>query len=138
MIVGVPRETKDSEFRVAVTPGAVCELTGAGHQVWVETRAGAGSGFSDEEYQVAGARIVPTPADAWSAKMVIKVKEPQPSEYDFMGPHVVLFTYLHLAAEEQLTREMLARQRNPSNHCVLGRGPTSELGYAMVNWENIA
>jgi alanine dehydrogenase len=77
--------------------------------VWIETGAGEGSGFPDEQYQAVGAKIVPTSADAWSAHMVVKVKEPQPSEYGFMRPDLVLFTYLHLAAEERLTREMMAR-----------------------------
>jgi alanine dehydrogenase len=109
MIVGVPREIKDNEYRVAMTPGGARQLVEAGHEVWVETSAGEGSGFPDAQYQKAGAKIVPTNADAWSAQMVIKVKEPQPSEYDFLRPDLVLFTYLHLAAEERLTHEMMKR-----------------------------
>ena len=109
MIVGVPKEIKDNEYRVAMTPGGARQLVEAGHEVWVETNAGEGSGFPDAQYQAAGAKVVPTNADAWSAQMVIKVKEPQPSEYEFMRPDLVLFTYLHLAAEERLTREMMAR-----------------------------
>jgi alanine dehydrogenase len=109
MIVGLPKEIKDNEYRVAMTPGGVRQLVEAGHQVRVETGAGEGSGFADPQYEAAGAKIVPTNADAWSAQMVVKVKEPQPSEYAFMRPDLVLFTYLHLAAEERLTREMMAR-----------------------------
>jgi alanine dehydrogenase len=109
MIVGVPREIKDNEHRVAMTPGGVRQLSQADHQVWVETGAGEDSGFPDEQYVAAGATIVPAAADAWDAQLVVKVKEPQPSEYDFMRPDLVLFTYLHLAAEERLTREMMAR-----------------------------
>ncbi len=109
MIVGVPKEIKDNEYRVAMTPGGARQLVEAGHQVWVETSAGEGSGFPDAQYQEAGAKIVPTNADAWGAQMVIKVKEPQPSEYEFMRPDLVLFTYLHLAAEERLTHEMMQR-----------------------------
>jgi alanine dehydrogenase len=109
MIVGVPREIKDNEYRVAMTPGGARQLVEAGHEVWVETNAGEGSGFPDAQYQKAGAKTVPTNADAWSAQMVIKVKEPQPSEYDFLRPDLVLFTYLHLAAEERLTHEMMKR-----------------------------
>jgi len=109
MIVGVPKEIKDNEYRVAMTPGGARQLTEAGHEVWVQTSAGGGSGFADEQYAAAGAKIVPTAADAWSAQMVIKVKEPQPSEYDFMRPDLVLFTFLHLAAEEELTHEMMKR-----------------------------
>jgi len=109
MIIGVPKEIKDNEYRVAMTPGGVRQLVEAGHQVWVETHAGEGSGFSDAQYQSAGAKIVPTNAEAWSAPVVVKVKEPQPGEYEFMRPDLTLFTYLHLAAEERLTREMMAR-----------------------------
>ncbi|HUT21363.1 MAG TPA: alanine dehydrogenase [Anaerolineae bacterium] len=108
MIVGIPREIKDSEYRVSMTPGGVHQLTEAGHEVWVETNAGEGSSFSDEQYAGAGARIVPTAA-AWSAELVVKVKEPQPSEYGFLRSDLALFTYLHLAAAEQLTREMVSR-----------------------------
>jgi alanine dehydrogenase len=107
MIVGVPKEIKDNEYRVAMTPGGARQLVESGHQVWVETDAGGGSGFSDIQYEAAGARIVPTNADAWSAQLVVKVKEPQPAEYQFMRPDLVLFTYLHLAAEEHLAREMM-------------------------------
>jgi alanine dehydrogenase len=109
MIIGVPKEVKDNEYRVAMTPGGARQLSEAGHQVRIETGAGEGSGFSDAQYEAIGAQIVPTSADAWSAQMVVKVKEPQPGEYEFMRPDLVLFTYLHLAAEERLTREMMAR-----------------------------
>ena len=109
MIIGVPKEVKDNEYRVGITPGGVRQLAGAGCQVLVETGAGEGSGFSDWEYQTSGAKIVSTNARAWSAQLVVKVKEPQPSEYEFMRPDLVLFAYLHLAAEERLTREMMAR-----------------------------
>jgi alanine dehydrogenase len=109
MIIGVPKEIKDNEYRVAMTPGGARQLVEAGHQVWVETGAGEGSGFPDAQYEASGAKIVPMNADAWSAQMVVKVKEPQPSEYEFMRPNLVLFTYLHLAAEERLTREMMER-----------------------------
>ena len=106
MIVGVPKEIKDNEYRVAMTPGGASQLVEMGHTVWVETHAGEGSDFPDAQYQSAGAKIVPTNAEAWSASLVVKVKEPQASEYGFMRPDLTLFTYLHLAAEERLTREM--------------------------------
>jgi alanine dehydrogenase len=109
MIIGVPQEIKDNEYRVSMTPGGVHQLIEAGHEVWVETNAGEGSGFPDEQYAQAGATIVPTSADAWSAQMVVKVKEPLPSEYQYLRPDLALFTYLHLAASEQLTGEMMAR-----------------------------
>jgi alanine dehydrogenase len=109
MIIGVPKEIKDNEYRVAMTPGGARQLVEAEHQVRVETGAGEGSGFSDAQYEASGAKIVPINADAWSAQMVVKVKEPQANEYEFMRPDLVLFTYLHLAAEERLTREMMKR-----------------------------
>ncbi len=107
MIVGVPREIKDNEYRVALTPGGVRLLTDAGHSVMVETKAGNGSGFTDEEYAKAGAKLVGDADTVWSkAEMVVKVKEPLPSEYRHLRENLLLFTYLHLAAEERLTRAM--------------------------------
>lgn len=106
MIIGVPKEIKDHESRVALTPGGAADLLAAGHNVLVETAAGEGSGFADEHYRAVGATIVPIPADAWAAEMVVKVKEPCPEEYAFLRPDLVLFTYLHLAADERLTREL--------------------------------
>jgi len=111
MIIGVPKEIKDNEYRVAIIPGGVRQLVEYGHQVWIESGAGEGSGFSDAQYQASGARTVPTADEAWSAELVIKVKEPQPSEYPFMRRDLLLFTYLHLAADEGLTREMIAREQ---------------------------
>ncbi|MEZ4385527.1 MAG: alanine dehydrogenase [Nannocystaceae bacterium] len=109
MIIGVPKEIKDNEYRVAMTPGGVAQLVAAGHTVLVQTTAGDGSSFPDESYAAVGARIVGSAAEAWSAEMVVKVKEPQASEYDFMRPDLLLFTYLHLAAEESLTKAMMEK-----------------------------
>lgn len=109
MIIGVPKEIKDREYRVAVTPGGVRDLIEAGHRVLVEMGAGVGSGFPAAHYEAVGATMVPTAADAWSAQLVVKVKEPQPTEYGFLRSDLVLFTFLHLAAEERLTREMMQR-----------------------------
>lgn len=107
MIVGVPKEIKDNEYRVAMTPGGVQQSVEAGHTVLVETGAGEGSFFADEDFQQAGASIV-SAEEAWSqANMVVKVKEPLPGEYKYLRPDLLLFTYLHLAADEQLTRAML-------------------------------
>ncbi|NOZ48817.1 MAG: alanine dehydrogenase [Chloroflexi bacterium] len=106
MIIGVPKEVKDSEYRVAMTPGGVKHLVDHGHAVLVQSMAGDGSGFSDADFAYVGATIVPTAADAWSADLVVKVKEPQASEYGFLRPHLTLFTYLHLAAAETLTRAL--------------------------------
>ncbi len=108
MIIGVPKEIKDNEYRVAMTPGGVHMLATHGHRVLVQAGAGEGSGFPDEEYAQAGAEILPTAADVWhGAEMIMKVKEPRPEEYGFLREGLLLFTYLHLAAEEQLTRELM-------------------------------
>ena len=109
MIIGVPREIKDNEYRVAMTPGGVSQLVRAGHKVLVEAGAGDGSSFPDDAYAQVGATIVGSAAEAWAAQMVVKVKEPQAVEYEFMRPDLVLFTYLHLAADEALTRAMMER-----------------------------
>jgi len=109
MTVGVPREIKDQEYRVSMTPGGVRQLVEADQRVVVETGAGEGSGFSDSDYRSAGAVIVPSASDAWGAELVVKVKEPLPREYGFLRPDLILFTYLHLAAERELTLELLKR-----------------------------
>jgi len=110
MIIGTPKEIKDNEYRVGITPGGVRQLEQSGHKVLIETGAGKGSGFSDDEYKTSGAKIVLTSAEAWGAQIVVKVKEPQPVEYDFLRPDLVLFTFLHLAADERLMREMMDRE----------------------------
>ncbi|MEZ4709681.1 MAG: alanine dehydrogenase [Caldilineaceae bacterium] len=107
MIIGLPKEIKDSENRVGMTPGAVSSLTRRHHRVLVETGAGLGSSIADAEYRAAGAEIVSHAADAWSAEMVVKVKEPLAAEYPYLREGLLLFTYLHLAADEKLTRAML-------------------------------
>ncbi|MBA4356806.1 MAG: alanine dehydrogenase [Desulfovibrio sp.] len=107
MIIGIPKEIKTLENRVAMTPGAVETLVRRGHSVLVESGAGLGSGLSDAEYEAAGARLV-SAADAWSAELVIKVKEPMAAEYPFLRPDLLLFTYLHLAADEAQTRALLS------------------------------
>jgi alanine dehydrogenase len=109
MIIGIPKEIKDNEYRVSLPPGGVRELVRRGSQVLVETSAGAGSGFTDEEYINAGAAIAGSAAEVWKqANMIIKVKEPLPSEYPFLRDDLILFTYLHLAASEELTRALVA------------------------------
>ncbi|QEO10348.1 alanine dehydrogenase [Protaetiibacter larvae] len=110
MKVGVPSEVKDNEFRVAITPSGVHELSANGHEVLIQTGAGEGSSITDEDYRAAGARIVADADTAWGeAELVLKVKEPVESEYRQFRDGLVLFTYLHLAAEERLTRELVAR-----------------------------
>jgi alanine dehydrogenase len=107
MLVGVPKEVKNHEYRVAMTPAGVQQLIEDGHEVLVQHTAGEGSRFTDEQYEAVGAKIVPTAEDAWSAEMVVKVKEPVSIEYDFLRSDLLLFTYLHLAAEEALTKRMI-------------------------------
>lgn len=107
MIIGIPKEIKTLENRVAMTPGAVETLIRRGHTVLVEKGAGVGSGLFDTEYEAAGAKLV-SAAEAWSAQMVIKVKEPMAAEYGYLRPDLLLFTYLHLAADEAQTRALLA------------------------------
>ncbi|PRX39956.1 alanine dehydrogenase [Planifilum fimeticola] len=107
MIIGVPKEIKDNENRVAISPAGIDALVEAGHEVLIETGAGEGSGFSDEAFIEHGAKIAQTAEDVWSsADMVMKVKEPQPSEYRYFREDLILFTYLHLAAEPELTRAL--------------------------------
>jgi alanine dehydrogenase len=105
--IGIPREIKVRESRVACTPGGVRMLVHAGHDVMVEKNAGAESGFPDDQYSEAGSRIVPTADDAWSADMVVKVKEPIECEYKYLRPGLLLFTYLHLAANKPLTEKLV-------------------------------
>lgn len=108
MLVGVPREIKNHEYRVAITPAGVREFINHGHKVIVETGAGNGSAISDESYKAAGAEIVATAAEVWSrAEMVLKVKEPIAQEYPLMRQGQVLFTYLHLAASKDCTDALI-------------------------------
>lgn len=109
MLIGVPREIKQDEHRVGLTPTSVRELVHHGHQVLVQTDAGEGIGASDADYERAGAQIAATAGEVWSrAELVVKVKEPQPEEFPLMHPGQVLFTYLHLAPDPQQTRSLLA------------------------------
>ncbi|AST90202.1 alanine dehydrogenase [Sutcliffiella cohnii] len=106
MLIGVPKEIKNNENRVAITPAGVDAFVKAGHKVIIETEAGMGSGFTDGDYTNAGAEIVETAAEAWSADMVMKVKEPLSSEYNYFREGLILFTYLHLAAEPELAEAL--------------------------------
>jgi alanine dehydrogenase len=110
MKVAVPKEIKNNEFRVAITPAGVHDLVGHGHEVFIETGAGSGSSIPDERYAAAGATILPDADSTWAAaELLLKVKEPVPSEYGYFRDDLVLFTYLHLAAEPELTRTLLER-----------------------------
>ena len=108
MLIGLPKEIKDNEYRVGLTPGSVQALTRRGHRVLVQSGAGEGSSLFDEEYQAAGAQIVPHAEDAWAADLVIKVKEPIASDYQYRRQDLLLFTYLHLASDKPLTEALLA------------------------------
>ncbi|MGI8459267.1 MAG: alanine dehydrogenase [Propionibacteriaceae bacterium] len=111
MLIGVPSEVKNNEFRVAITPSGVHELTRHGHQVLIEAGAGSGSSIPDNEFAAAGATIVPDHDQVWGeAEMIMKVKEPIAVEYELMRPDQLLFTYLHLAASRPCTNALLAAQ----------------------------
>ena len=112
MKIGIPKETKNKENRVACTPAGARMLVNAGHEVYVQAGAGDGSGFTDELYATCGAVLVPTAADAWGCEMVIKVKEPTEAEYPYLRPGLLLFTYLHLAAEKKLTEALVKSKTN--------------------------
>lgn len=105
--IGIPAETKDGERRIVLDPPAVAAAVSAGHKVLVQAGAGVGAGFSDADYKEAGGEIVPEAADAWSADMVVKVKEPQPAEHAYFRSGLVLFAYLHLAAEPLLAQALV-------------------------------
>ncbi len=108
MIIGILKEIKTEENRVSMTPAGVEVMCQGGHEVWVEENAGINSGFADDQYRQAGAKIIPTAKEIYDgAKMVMHVKEPQPSEYDMIREKQIVFTYLHLAAEEALTRALV-------------------------------
>lgn len=111
MLIGVPMEIKNNENRVAMTPASVMTLVQAGHHVLIEKNAGIGSGFSDEQYVQAGAEIEADPAAIWEkADMIMKVKEPLPSEYAYFRKGLILFTYLHLAAEAELAKALVEKE----------------------------
>ncbi len=108
MVIGVPREVKDGENRVALTPAGADALARAEHTVLVEASAGAGSGFRDGEYAAAGAQVLPEAAAVWQrAELIVKVKEPLPEELPLLRPDLILFTYLHLAGSRELTAALL-------------------------------
>ena len=107
MLIGVPKEIKNHEYRVGLTPGSVRELVSHGHQVIVQSGAGAAIGLSDEQYSAAGATIAASVPDVFAADMIVKVKEPQPQEYEMLRHGQILFTYLHLAPDAQQTAALV-------------------------------
>jgi alanine dehydrogenase len=127
MRIGVPREVKSDEYRVAMLPVGADELTRAGHEVIIEAGAGLGSGLTDEMYVANGARIAPTAAEVWaSADLIVKVKEPQAFEWPHLRRKQLVFTYFHLAASEELTKNLLATGITAIAYETL-RGPKGDL-----------
>ena len=125
MLVGVPREIKKNEYRVGLVPASVAELTAAGHDVLVETAAGSGIDFGDEDYVAAGARIAASAAEVFAqAEMIVKVKEPQPAEVAMLRPDQLLFTYLHLAADRPQAEGLM----NSGATCIAYETVTSDDG----------
>lgn len=110
MLIGVPKEIRNNESRVAITPAGVHALTLAGHKVVVEKYAGEGSGITDQEYNEAGAQISDSAEDVWKADMIMKVKAPLAAEYDFFKPGQILFSYLHLANEPELAKTLMEKK----------------------------
>lgn len=110
MIIGIPKEIKNNENRVAITPAGVATLVEFGHQIIIEKDAGKNSGYSNEVYERAGAKIVSSGKAAWNVEMVMKVKEPLEQEYQYFRPNLILFTYLHLAPEIELTKKLCENQ----------------------------
>lgn len=141
MIIGLPKEIKNNEFRVGLTPGAVSAYVQAGHTVLVEQGAGLGSGFTDQEYLDAGAQIEASAADVWTkAGMIVKVKEPIECEYQYFREGLLLYTYLHLAADEPLTKALMdAKVTAVAYETIVGResglpclAPMSEIAGRMA------
>lgn len=111
MVIGVPREIKDNEYRVGLAPAGVAALTEAGHAVLVESGAGAASSIADADFASAGARIVPAADELWAASsLIVKVKEPRPSEYKYLREDLTVFTFFHLAADPALADELIKRR----------------------------
>src|SRR5258707_3678785 len=139
MIIGVPKEIKGQEYRVALLPSAAYQLIKRGHQVVVERSAGAGAGYPDADYDQAGATLVREHSAVFEkADLVVKVKEPQPSEFPLLRPGQILFTYLHLAANRLLTEGLmksqvtaLAYETIEVNQRVPLLGPLSAIAYRM-------
>lgn len=141
MIIGVPKEIKNNEFRVGLTPGTASAYVQAGHVVLMERGAGLGSGFTDQEYLDAGAQIEADAADVWAkADMIVKVKEPIECEYGYFREGMLLFTYLHLAADEPLTKALMdAKVTAVAYETIVGRdgglpclAPMSEIAGRMA------
>ncbi|MYL50105.1 alanine dehydrogenase [Halobacillus litoralis] len=110
MRIGIPKEIKNNENRVAITPAGAVNLINEGHEVFLESKAGERSGFSNQQYEEVGVKIVDTATEAWAQQMVLKVKEPLAEEYSYFYEGLILFTYLHLAADEELTKALAEKK----------------------------
>ncbi|MBQ4416896.1 MAG: alanine dehydrogenase [Butyrivibrio sp.] len=122
MIIGVPKEIKNNEFRVGLTPDTAAAYVQAKHKVLIEKGAGLGSGFTDAEYRQAGCKLVSSAKEAWSADMIIKVKEPIEKEYKFFRKDMILYTYLHLAADRPLTKALMDKKvKSVAYETIVGR-----------------
>ena len=132
MLIGIPKEIKNNENRVALTPAGVHSLVGRGHRVLIETNAGLGSGFTDADYQKQGAEIVATAGEAWAAELVVKVKEPLASEYGYLRDDLLLFTYLHMAAAPELADAHLLTKRAGGAGVLLGGVPGVPKGIVTI------
>src|SRR5699024_2293264 len=108
--IGIPKEILNIENRIALTPAGVHTLTSAGHEVFVQSSAGEGAGFLDEEYVEAGAEIVQTAEEAWNNEMIMKVKEPLEEEYSYIKKEQIIFTYFHLASQPVLTEKLIEKE----------------------------
>ena len=133
MKIGLPKEIKDNEYRVGLTPAGVQALTHAGHTVFVQKTAGEGSGFKDEQYVKAGGNMLDNADEIWATgDMIVKVKEPVAPEYPRMRENQVLFTYLHLAPEFELTKQMLDRKVTGVAYETITSGRRLRFGRAHV------
>lgn len=138
MRIGIPKEIKNNENRIAITPAGVVSLINHGHQVIIESTAGLGSGFTDQEFEEVGAKIELNVADVWQSDMVIKVKEPLKEEFQYFHDDLILFTYLHLAPEPELTDSLIennvtavAYETMSLNHTLPLLTPMSEVAGRM-------
>ena len=114
MKIGCPKEIKDKEYRVGLTPATVAAYVDQGHEVFIQQGAGKGSGISDEDYTQSGGKILNSAQAVWSeSEMIVKVKEPLPQEFDFMKPKQIIYTYFHFAADKDLTFACIEKK----NHC---------------------
>jgi len=141
MVIGVVKEIKNHEYRVGLTPKCVQNYVASGHRVLVETGAGSGSSFEDEEYVRAGAEIAPDAASVWNTvEMIVKVKEPIESEYQYLREGLILYTYLHLAADKPLTDALMkSKVKAMAYETITGKngGPIETIDLTKLSEEDL-